>query len=70
MSKKVVRFNDKIEIIFEPPGLSLSLKEARIPSDDYISRQLDKIRMENLLNPILTLEHRKKIQNRNSNNVV
>ena len=67
--KKTVHFNDDIQLIEEPPELSDVLKEARLPemsSIDRIMRQLDKLKMEILLSPVLDKQHRLDIQIKNN----
>jgi hypothetical protein len=58
MCPKHVVFNPDLTIIVEEE-YSLALHEAR--KSDYAQRQADKIRYHNLLTPILSSEHRKKI---------
>jgi hypothetical protein len=57
MCPKHVVFNPHVTIIVEE--YSSALHEAR--KSDYAQRQADKIRYHNLLTPILSSEHRKKI---------
>jgi hypothetical protein len=59
--KKNVRFNDVITVIEEPPELVEDLYRSR--KSDWAQKKLDKIRMEQLITPILDLNHRKKIYN-------
>ena len=61
MNKKIkqVRFSDNIIIILEPDHISDHLKQSRI--SDFSRRQADMNRMERMLSPILSSEHRKKI---------
>jgi hypothetical protein len=63
-NKKKVSF-DLIPTIYieENEELSMMLQEAR--KSDYFQKQLDKLRMHNLLTPILSPEHREKIMLRN-----
>jgi hypothetical protein len=56
---KKVTFNDTLHIIFEPVEKSYDLHRSRI--SDYRQRQVDHSRMEKLLTPILSKEHRDKI---------
>ena len=56
---KQVRFSDNIIIILEPDHISEHLKQSRI--SDFSRRQADMNRMERMLSPILSIEHRKKI---------
>jgi hypothetical protein len=48
---KNVKFHDKVEIILEPPELSLELQESR--KSNFFQRQADHIRYEKLLKPVL-----------------
>lgn len=52
-------------IIYEPPELSELLRNGRI--SDYPWRIFQKLRMEHMLSPIFTEEHRQKIILRNQN---
>ena len=58
-NKKNVRFEDSIRAIEEPIELAEDLHIARI--SDWVERQLNKMRMEKLLTPILKSTHRNKI---------
>jgi len=60
-----VRFNEHPLIIYEPIELSKLLKEYR-RNDELTIRLLNKIRMENVIAPILTEKHRNKIKLRNN----
>lgn len=60
---KKVDFNDEFKIIEEPKDLQKALQKSR--QSDYFQRQLDKLRMNNLLAPILNAAHREKIWLRN-----
>jgi hypothetical protein len=66
MVKKLVTFSDKIVIIEEPPELQKELRLARI--SNFVQMQLDKLRYEALLTPILNINHRQKILLRNKVN--
>jgi len=57
--KKQVKFNSTITIHYDPEDLTDDLKEYR--KSDVLQRQMDALRMKNLLSPILTLTHRSKI---------
>lgn len=54
---KSVRFSDKITFFYENDKISEDLQKAR--KGGYIQKQADQARMARLLNPILSLEHRK-----------
>ena len=56
---KKVKFSDKITIHPEPQNLSDDLKKSRI--NNYVQRKADYDRMEQLLKPIFSNEHRKKV---------
>ena len=56
---KSVRFSNKVTIFHENYKISEDLQKAR--TSDYLQRKADQARMEHLLNPILSLEHRKKM---------
>ena len=58
-----VHFNNNPTIIWEPIHLVKDLHQARM--SNFIQKQLDKCRMETLLIPIFTNEHRLKILKRN-----
>jgi hypothetical protein len=60
--KKNVCFNDVITVIEEPLELAEDLYKSR--KSNWTQKQLDKIRMERLLVPILDKNHRKKIYNK------
>jgi len=57
--KKQVTFNSTITVHYDPEDLADDLKEYR--KSDVLQRQMDALRMKNLLSPILTLTHRSKI---------
>ena len=57
--RKCVTFDSYVREIFEPPNMSYDLNNAR--KSNWKQRILDKIRFQTLLNPILSLEHRKKV---------
>jgi len=57
-----VHFNLTPTIIYEPEELSNDLREYR--KDTFQRRQADKCRLERMLSPILTIEHRCKIYDR------
>lgn len=60
MLKKKVSFDlSQIQYWYEPVEQSKALHEAR--KSDFLQRQADKMRMEHLLNPILSTSHRQKI---------
>jgi len=61
MTSKKVTFNGTPCIIIEPANISYDLHLARI--NNYSQRQADHYRMEKLLAPIFTVEHRNKIIN-------
>ena len=65
-TKKSVRFNEIVTIIYEPDSLREDLKLARI--SDFFQRKADNERMkrnyERILSPILSIEHRNKIMNK------
>jgi hypothetical protein len=64
-NKKKVSFDLTPTIYMEEnEELSKMLQEAR--KSDYFQRQLDKLRMHNMLTPILSPEHRDKIMLRNN----
>ena len=67
MSKRVC-FDDNILVYEEPSELSYFLHQSRI--SDWNQRQLNKIRMEHLLNPILTIQHRLNMFKKIANNVI
>ena len=67
MSKRVC-FDDNILVYEEPSELSYFLHQSRI--SDWNQRQLNKIRMEHLLNPILTIQHRLNMFEKIANNVI
>jgi hypothetical protein len=54
-----VTFNSTLTIHYDPEDLADDLKEYR--KSDVLQRQMDALRMKNLLSPILTLTHRSKI---------
>jgi hypothetical protein len=56
---KTVTFNNVITYHEPPVKLALELLEYR--EDDNSKRIVDKLRMKNILNPILDTEHRQKI---------
>jgi hypothetical protein len=58
-TKRKVHFRSDIVYYNEPNDLCDLLKEARI--SDWSQRQSNKARMERMLNPILTVKHRKMI---------
>ena len=59
--KKVVRFSspDLWETYFEDPNLSKELQESRI--SDFSRQKADKMRMERIISPVLTAEHRRRV---------
>jgi len=57
--KKQVRFNDAIVVICEPYNIAQHLHQAR--KSNYYEKILDKIRLSNMLNPILSPTLRKRI---------
>jgi hypothetical protein len=59
MTLKKVTFNNELHIITEPVDISYDLHLTRI--DIYKHKQADQHRMERLLTPILTKEHRHKM---------
>ena len=56
---KTVTFNNVVAYHESPVELTLELLEYR--EDDNSKRIVDKLRMKNMLNPILDTEHRQKI---------
>lgn len=56
---KKVHFNNTPSIIFEPLDISYYLQLSRI--SNFNQKRADKDRMEKLLTPILTTEHRCKM---------
>lgn len=56
---KHVQFNLTPIVIYENPHESFFLHQARL--SNFIEKQIDKLRIEKILNPILSIEHRKKI---------
>jgi hypothetical protein len=62
-NKKKIHFKLIDEIFYESDYLSKFLHEARI--NNFLQHKADKMRMEKLLSPILTKEHRAIIQTRN-----
>jgi hypothetical protein len=63
-SKKHVQFNLIPTVITEPDGLCELLHKARV--SNHLQQKADKLRLERLLVPILTTEHRTKIKHRNN----
>lgn len=62
-SEVKVRFSDDPDlVVYEPANLVKSLKQARI--SDFKRRQADLERLERVLSPVLTQEHRAKIYKR------
>jgi len=57
-----VHFNLTPTIIYKPKDLTDDLREYR--KDIYQQKKVDAARLERLLSPILTHEHRQKIQRR------
>ncbi len=57
--KKQVMFNSTITVHYDPEDLADDLKEYR--KSDVLQRQMDALRMKNLLSPIITLTHCSKI---------
>ena len=56
---KKVKFSDKIVIYPEPQNLSDDLQNSRM--NNCLQRKADHDRMERLLKPIFSVEHRKKV---------
>ena len=56
---KKVKFSSTITIYPEPQNLSDDLQKSRI--NDYVQRKADYDRIERLLKPIFSVEHRKKV---------
>jgi hypothetical protein len=59
-NKKTVRFNENVQIYWEPIHLSYDLHLSR--KSLYLQHHADKLRFEKLLSPILSPEHREKIK--------
>jgi hypothetical protein len=64
MIKKCVTFSDKLIFIEEPTEYQKELRESR--RSTFFQNQLDKLRYEKLLTPILCKFHREKIIIRNN----
>jgi hypothetical protein len=58
--KKTVRFNENVQIYWEPIHLSYDLHLSR--KSICVQHYADKLRYERLLSPILSPEHREKIK--------
>ena len=66
--EKSVCFNLTPTVIYDPLDLTDELQQYR--RNDDLQRKADKARIERILSPILTLEHRDKISKRMGINLV
>lgn len=59
IKSKHVTFNLTPKVIYEPADISQDLRKCRV--NNFIQRKADAARLERLLSPILSPEHRNKI---------